>query len=37
MNYVHENIDRLYRCADPVEKLIIGGGVFALKYVGLTE
>jgi hypothetical protein len=33
IDYEHfiDNIDRLYRCADTGEKLVIGGGVLALK------
>ena len=39
VGYEHllDNIDRLYRCADTGEKLVIGGGVFALKQLWLTK
>ena len=39
IGYEHliDNIDRLYRCADTREKLVIGGGVFALKEQGRTK
>ena len=39
IGYEHlvDNIDRLYRCADPREKLVIGGGVFTLKQLWLTK
>jgi hypothetical protein len=32
-----DNIDRLYRCADMREKLVIGGGIFALNERGRTK
>ena len=39
VGYEHliDNIDRLYRCADTGEKLVIGGGIFALKERGRTK
>ena len=39
VGYEHliDNIDRLYRCADTREKLVIGGGIFALNERGRTK
>jgi hypothetical protein len=39
VGYEHliDYIDRFYRCADTREKLVIGGGIFALKEQGRTK